>query len=71
MRTGELTYGYSYDRGGGESKIPVNVHHSEGGWADVELRESSMADGLTDPWMRGAGKGTVLHVPLTAVRFTD
>ena len=71
MRTAELKFGFSYDAGGGEHVMQVYLHHVFKDQALVELREDVTGFKPTDPWMKNTIKGTVLWVPLTAVRFTD
>jgi hypothetical protein len=71
MRPASLKCRYSYESGGGEVAVHVFVHHIMRTKALVELREDVSGYRMTDNWMRGALKGTVILVPLTSVRFTD
>jgi len=71
MRTAELKFRFSYDASIGEHVMQVFLHYVRKDQALVELREDVTGFNPTDPWMKDTTKGTVLWVPLTAVRFTD
>lgn len=79
IRPAVVEYDVQYEsspnvRGGSAASVPVLVYATDGETATVELLDEVLGEecqGSVDPFRtrNGIGKGSVVKVPLTSVRF--